>query len=147
MNIDFVQTHRAFLSPLWRLGLRGHQCCCLHASWSSAVQGLTQGFWICTRLIGRTNNLNQDTLNYTGWPDRGSKLSPDNCSKQAQRHTHVCLGGRWGGGHGGGVGLLAARWRRIAANVIAANAREFCPPLYCPDLNIMIVVLLGRKKR
>ena len=56
---------------------------------------------------------NQDTLNYTGRPDRGSKLSPDNCSKRAQCHTHVCLGGRGGGrgggGHGGGAGLLAAR--------------------------------------
>ena len=29
--------------------------------------------------------IKQDTLNYTGRPDRGSKSSPDNCSKRPKR--------------------------------------------------------------
>ena len=59
--------------------------------------------------LGQKVGWYQDTLNYTGRPDRGSKSLPDNCSKWPTVTPHVRGGGRGGGGHGGGAGLLAAR--------------------------------------
>ena len=84
---------------------------------------------MCGKVLSKLKPYFQDTLNYKGRPDRGSKSSPDNCSKwpiccNSMSHHPAWAVGSYSSGHQPG-------WRWIAANAIAANMRVLTPCLYC----------------